>query len=81
LTAIALFLALGAVALAKQTPVERPSLALVNANSNIGSVGAMRENIGRSELCASEIILERRNRRSTLISPADWSRSCSTRPA
>ena len=43
LTAIALFLALGAVALAKQTPVERPSLALVNANSNIGSVGAMRE--------------------------------------
>ncbi|MGA8560508.1 MAG: hypothetical protein WB685_13925, partial [Pseudolabrys sp.] len=46
LTAIALFLALGAVALAKQTPVERPSLALGNANSNIGSVGAMRENIG-----------------------------------
>ena len=46
LTAIALFLALGAVALAKQTPVERPSLALVNANSNSDSVGAMRENIG-----------------------------------
>ncbi|MGB2649255.1 MAG: hypothetical protein WBC86_16875 [Pseudolabrys sp.] len=46
LTAIALLLALGAVALAKQTPVERPSLALVNANSNIGSVRAMRENIG-----------------------------------
>ena len=43
LTAIALFLALGAVALAKQTPVERPSLALVNANSNSDSVGAMRE--------------------------------------
>jgi len=43
LTAIALFLALGAVALAKQTAVERPSLALVNANSNTGSVGAMRE--------------------------------------
>ena len=46
LTAIALFLAFGAVALAKQTPVERPSLALVNANSNISSVRAMRENIG-----------------------------------
>jgi hypothetical protein len=37
---------LGAVALAKQTPVERPRLALVNADINIGSVGAMRENIG-----------------------------------
>ena len=49
LTAIALFLALGAVALAKQTPVERPSLALVNANSNSDSVGAMPEHrIGRS---------------------------------
>jgi hypothetical protein len=46
LTATALLLALGAVALAKQTPVEPPSLALVNADSNIGSVGAMRENIG-----------------------------------
>ena len=46
LTAIALFLAFGVVALAKQTSVERPSLALVNANSNIGSVSAMRENIG-----------------------------------
>ena len=43
LTAIALLLALGAVALAKQTPVERTSLALVNADINIGSVGAMRE--------------------------------------
>jgi hypothetical protein len=41
LTAIALLLALGAVALAK--PVERTSLALVNADINIGSVGAMRE--------------------------------------
>jgi len=46
LTAIALLLALGAVALAKQTPVERTSLALVNADINIGSIGAMRENIG-----------------------------------
>ena len=44
LTAIALLLALGAVALAK--PVERTSLALVNADINIGSIGAMRENIG-----------------------------------
>ena len=44
-TAIALLLALGAVALAKQTPVERPTLALVNADI-IGSMGAMRENIG-----------------------------------
>jgi predicted permease len=39
LTAIALLLALGAAALAKQTPVEP-------ADINIGSVGAMRENIG-----------------------------------
>ena len=43
LTAITLLLALGAVALANPTPVERPRLALVNANIN---VGAMRENIG-----------------------------------
>ena len=41
LTAIALLVALGAVALAK--PVERTSLALVNADINIGSIGAMRE--------------------------------------
>jgi hypothetical protein len=40
LTTIGLLLALGAVAL------ERPTLALVNADINIGSVGAMRENIG-----------------------------------
>ena len=40
LTAIALLLALGAVALAKK-PVERTSLALVNADINIGSIGAM----------------------------------------
>ena len=46
LTAITLLLASGAVALAKQTPVERPRLALVNADINPGSVGAMRENIG-----------------------------------
>jgi hypothetical protein len=43
LTAIALLLALGAVALAKQTPAERTSLALVNADINVGSIGAMRE--------------------------------------
>ncbi|MGB8140432.1 MAG: hypothetical protein WCF52_08090 [Pseudolabrys sp.] len=43
LTTIALLLALGAVALAKQTSVERTSLALVNADINIGSIGAMRE--------------------------------------
>ncbi|MGC2824136.1 MAG: hypothetical protein WA322_07875 [Pseudolabrys sp.] len=46
LTAIALLLTLDAVALAKQTPVERTSLALVNADINIGSIGVMRENIG-----------------------------------
>ena len=46
LTPIGLLLAFGAVALAKQTPVERPTLALVNADINIGPVGAMRENIG-----------------------------------
>ena len=43
LTATALLLALSAVALAKQTPVEGPRLALVNADINTGSVGAMRE--------------------------------------
>lgn len=46
LTATALLLALSAVALAKQTPVEGPRLALVNADINTGSVGAMREDIG-----------------------------------
>ena len=46
LTATALFLALSAVALAKPDPVERPRLALVNTDINMGSVGAMPENIG-----------------------------------
>jgi hypothetical protein len=45
LTVSALLLALSAVALAKPNPVERPRLALVNADINTGSVGAMRENI------------------------------------
>jgi hypothetical protein len=45
LTAIALFLALSAVALAKPNRVERSRLALVNADINVGSLGAMRENI------------------------------------
>ena len=31
---------------ARETSVERTSLALVNADINIGSIGAMRENIG-----------------------------------
>jgi hypothetical protein len=46
LTAIASLLALGAVALAKPTAVEGPRLALVNADINMGSLGAMRQNIG-----------------------------------
>ena len=46
LTATALLLALSAVAVAKPRPIERPRLALVNAEINMGSVGAMRENIG-----------------------------------
>ena len=46
LTATALVLALNSVALAKPNPVERPRLALENADMNMGSVGAMRENIG-----------------------------------
>ena len=46
LTATALLLALSAVALAKPNPVERPHLVLVNADINVGSVGAMRESIG-----------------------------------
>ena len=79
LTAIALLLALGAVALAK--PVERTSLALVNADINIGSIGAMRETSVRSELCASGIIFKRRNRRSMQTLSADWSRPCSIRRA
>jgi hypothetical protein len=39
-------LALSAVALAKPTPIERPRLALVNADTDMGPVGAMQENIG-----------------------------------
>ena len=46
LTATALLLALSAVALAKPNPVERPRLALVDADMGMGSVGAMHENIG-----------------------------------
>jgi hypothetical protein len=46
LTATALLLALSAVALAKPNPVERPRLALANADINTGSLAAMRENIG-----------------------------------
>ena len=46
LTATALLLALSAVAFAKPDPVERPRLALVNADMSMGSVGAMHENIG-----------------------------------
>jgi hypothetical protein len=46
LTATALLLALSAVALAKPNPVDRPRLALVNADMSMGSVGAMHENIG-----------------------------------
>jgi hypothetical protein len=39
-------LVLSAVALAKPTPIERPRLALVNADTDMGPVGAMQENIG-----------------------------------
>ena len=46
LPATALILALSSVALAKPNPVERHRLALVNADINMGSVGAMRANIG-----------------------------------
>ena len=46
LTAAALLLALSAVAFAKPNPVERPRLALVNADVSMGSVGAMHENVG-----------------------------------
>ena len=45
LTASALLLALSAVALAKPNPFERSRLALVDADINMGSLGAMRENI------------------------------------
>src|SRR5262249_58196542 len=46
LMAAAVLLALSAVALAKPTPIERPRLALVNADTDMGSVVAMQENIG-----------------------------------
>jgi hypothetical protein len=46
LMATALLLALSAVALAKPTPIERPRLALVNADTDMGPAGAMQENIG-----------------------------------
>ena len=46
LTATALLLALSAVAFAKPNPVEQSRLALANADINMGSPGAMRENIG-----------------------------------
>jgi hypothetical protein len=39
-------LVLSVVALAKPTPIERPRLALVNADTDMGPVGAMQENIG-----------------------------------
>jgi hypothetical protein len=45
-TVTALLLALSAVALAKPNPVERPRFARENADMNMASVGAMRENIG-----------------------------------
>jgi hypothetical protein len=46
LTATVLLLALSAVALAKPNPVDRPRVAFVYADINMGSVGAMRDNIG-----------------------------------
>ena len=46
LTAAASLLALSAVAFAKPNPVERPRLALVNADVSMGSIGAMHENVG-----------------------------------
>ena len=46
LTATALVLVLSAVAFAKPNPVEQSRLALVNADINMRSVEAMRENIG-----------------------------------
>src|SRR5262245_56924894 len=39
-------LALSAVALAKPAPIERPRLALVNADTDMGPAGAMQENTG-----------------------------------
>ena len=46
LTATVLLLALSAVAFAKPNPVDRPRVAFVYADINMGLVGAMRENIG-----------------------------------
>ena len=69
LTATALLLALSAVALAKPNPVERPRLALVNADMGMGSVGAMHENIGSVGAMRERDYFKRRNRRSTLAFP------------
>jgi len=46
LMATALLVALSAVAFAKPDPFERPRLALMNADINVGSVGTMQENNG-----------------------------------
>jgi hypothetical protein len=46
LTATILLLALSAVAFAKPNPVDRPRVAFVYADIKMGSLGAMRENIG-----------------------------------
>jgi hypothetical protein len=46
LTATVLLLALSAVAFAKPNPADRPRVAFVYADVNLGSVGAMHDNIG-----------------------------------
>ena len=46
LTATVLLLALSAVAFVKPNPVDQPRVAFVYADINMGSVGAMHDNIG-----------------------------------
>jgi hypothetical protein len=82
LTATALLLVLSTVAFAKQSPVERSRLALVNADINMRLVGAMRENIGSVGAMRERDYFEAPQCRSTLaLSLADWSRTCSPRRA
>ena len=73
LTAAASLLALSAVAFAKPNPVERPRLALVNADVSMGSIGAMHENVGSVGAMRERDYF----RAPHPLSPAVWSWTCS----
>ena len=72
----------GAVALAKQTPVQRESLALVNAHIIRGSIGAIGARTSVSlELCATELFSSAAIAVQCRTLSADWSGPCSIRGA